>query len=146
MSVSRVISLKNARLPRGPLHLAIGMFDGVHLGHQAVIEAALHSAQQSGGTTAVLTFYPHPSRLFRPTDPTLLILAPGQKENFLHEFGVGLVIAQPFTRAFARLRAEHFLAYLKKHLPSLTAIYVEEKCRRPWRAARRGSYSVSCRK
>ncbi len=125
----RVFSLQNARPPRGPLHLAIGMFDGVHLGHQAVIEAALHSARQSGGATAVLTFHPHPSRLFHPETPTLLIMPPEQKARFLHEFGVDLVIAQPFTRAFARLRAEHFLAYLKKHLPTLAAVYVGENFR-----------------
>jgi len=125
----RANSLQNVRLPRGALHLAIGMFDGVHLGHQAVIEAALHSARSCGGTVAVLTFQPHPSRLFRPMQPTLLIMPPEQKANFLREFGVDLVIAQPFTRAFARLRAEHFLAYLKKHLPTLTAVYVGENFR-----------------
>lgn len=125
----RVVSLQNVRLPRGPLHLAIGMFDGVHLGHQAVIEAARQSARQSRGAAAVLTFHPHPSRLFRPDHPTLLLMPPEQKAQFLREFGVDLVIAQPFTRTFARLRAEHFLAYLKKHLPSLTAVYVGENFR-----------------
>jgi riboflavin kinase/FMN adenylyltransferase len=109
--------------------LAIGMFDGVHLGHQAVIEAALHSARQDGGAAAVLTFHPHPSRLFRPETPTLLLMPPAQKTHFLHEFGVGLVVAQPFTRQFARLRAEHFLAYLKKRLPNLAAVYVGENFR-----------------
>jgi len=129
MSVPRAISLQNVRLPRGPLHLAIGMFDGVHLGHQAVIEAALHSARSGGGAVAVLTFYPHPSRLFRPAEPTLLIMPPEQKTHFLREFGVDVVIAQPFTRAFARLRAEHFLAYLKKCLSALAAVYVGENFR-----------------
>ena len=123
------VSLANARPPPGPLHLAIGMFDGVHLGHQAVIEAALHSARQGGGTAAVLTFHPHPSRLFRPAAPTLLLMPPEQQANFLREFGVGLVIAQPFTRRFARLRAEHFLAYLKQRLPNLAAVYVGENFR-----------------
>ncbi len=125
----RVLSLQNVRRLRGPLHLAIGMFDGVHLGHQAVIEAALHSARQSGGTVAVLTFHPHPSRLFRPENPTLLLMPPAQKTDFLRALGVDVVIAQPFTRAFARLRAEHFLAYLKKQLPSLAAVYVGENFR-----------------
>lgn len=125
----RVLSLQNARLPCGPLHLAIGMFDGVHLGHQAVIETALHSARQSGGTAAVLTFHPHPSRLFRPENPTLLLMPSVQKTQFLRELGVDVVIAQPFTRAFARLRAEHFLGYLKKHLPTLAAVYVGENFR-----------------
>jgi riboflavin kinase / FMN adenylyltransferase len=122
-------SLAHAAPPPGPLHLAIGMFDGVHLGHQAVIEAAMHSARQSGGASAVLTFHPHPSRLFHPEEPARLLMPPEQKTRFLREFGVDLVIAQPFTRAFARIRAENFLAYLKKHLPSLAAVYVGEDFR-----------------
>jgi riboflavin kinase/FMN adenylyltransferase len=56
-------------------------------------------------------------------------MPPAQKAQFLRAFGVDLVIAQPFTRAFARLRAEHFLAYLKKHLPTLAAVYVGENFR-----------------
>jgi riboflavin kinase / FMN adenylyltransferase len=122
-------SLQDVRPTRRPLHLAIGMFDGVHLGHQAVIDAAIHSARQAGGVSAVLTFHPHPSRLFRPEAPTLLLMPPEQKTHFLREFGVDCVIAQPFTHTFAKLQAGHFLAYLKKHLPSLAAVYVGENFR-----------------
>ncbi len=122
-------SLKQAAPPPGPVHLAIGMFDGVHLGHQAVVEAAIHSAKQSGGVAAVLTFHPHPSRLFRPEAPTRLLMPPEQKTRFLHELGVDLVISQPFTRAFARTTAEAFLGRLKKSLPALAAVYVGENFR-----------------
>jgi len=122
-------SLHDVRPTRRPLHLAIGMFDGVHLGHQAVIEAAIRSAQQDNGVAAVLTFHPHPSRLFHPDDPTLLLMPSEQKINFLRKFGVDFVIAQPFTRTFAKLEAGHFLPYLKKHLPSLAAVYVGENFR-----------------
>jgi riboflavin kinase/FMN adenylyltransferase len=122
-------SLAQAAPPPGPLHLAIGMFDGVHLGHQAVVEAAIHSAKQSGGVAAVLTFHPHPSRLFRPEAPTLLLMPPEQKTRFLHELGVDLVITQPFTRAFARITAEAFLGKVKRYLPALAAIYVGENFR-----------------
>jgi riboflavin kinase/FMN adenylyltransferase len=125
----RATSLAGIRPLRAPLHLAIGMFDGVHLGHQAVIEAAMSSARQSGGVAAVLTFHPHPSRLFRPAAPTLLLMPPEQKTHFLRELGVDIVIAQPFTRTFARIEAAHFLAYLKKHLPTLAAVYVGENFR-----------------
>jgi riboflavin kinase/FMN adenylyltransferase len=121
-------SLKRT-LPPGPLHLAIGMFDGVHLGHQAVVEAAIHSAKQSGGVAAVLTFHPHPSRLFRPETPTLLLMPPEQKMRFLRELGVDVVIAQPFTRSFSRITAEAFLGYVKRCLPTLAAVYVGENFR-----------------
>jgi riboflavin kinase/FMN adenylyltransferase len=105
------------------------MFDGVHLGHQAVVEAAIHSARQSGGTAAVLTFHPHPSRLFRPEAPTLLLMPLEQKADVLRKVGVDVVITQDFTRAFARIEAEAFLGYLKRKLPALAAVYVGENFR-----------------
>ena len=79
-----------AVLPDCDLHLAIGMFDGVHLGHQAVIQSALHSASRSKGITGVLTFHPHPSRLLSPLHcrPRLMIMYPETKTHVLHNMGV----------------------------------------------------------
>ena len=108
----------------GPLHLAIGVFDGVHLGHRAVIEPAVSSARRSGGRSGVLTFHPHPSRLFRPDDPTLLIMDIGTKTRVLHEMGVDLVIRKGFDREFAAIPAEEFLRHLKDAIPALAAVHV----------------------
>ncbi len=121
--------LENAVLPPRPLHLAIGMFDGVHLGHRAVIEAAVQSARRSGGTAAVLTFSPHPSTLFRPEQPTRLIMDAGMKARMLHRLGVEVMITQPFTPEFAKMTAEEFLPWLKQRAPQLAAVYVGENFR-----------------
>ena len=118
-----------AVLPSRPLHLAIGMFDGVHLGHHAVIEAAVHSARRCGGLAAVLTFWPHPSRLFRPSDPVRLIMTPDLKNRQLARLGVDMVISQPFTTEYAGIEATEFLPRLKAALPSLTTVYVGENWR-----------------
>lgn len=118
-----------ASLPARPLHLAIGMFDGVHLGHHAVIEAAVHSARRSGGVAAVLTFWPHPSRLFRPENPVRLIMTPALKKRQLARLGVDAVITQPFDAAYASVEAEAFLPRLKQALPDLSTIYVGENWR-----------------
>jgi len=133
-------SVDLAQLPAQPLHLAIGMFDGVHLGHRAVIEAAMHSARRSGGLAGVLTFHPHPSVLFQPDHPTRLILPAAAKARILFGLGVDTVIAQPFTPEFARIGAEDFLPWLKQRLPHLAAVYVGQN----WRfgAARRGDVSL----
>ena len=118
-----------ADLPRD-LHLAIGMFDGIHLGHKAVIESAVSSAQRSGnGVSGVLTFDPHPSRLFRPKAPTQLIMPIALKLTMLNELGVNIVICKQFDHAFASISAEDFLADLKKALPTLKSIYVGENFR-----------------
>jgi riboflavin kinase/FMN adenylyltransferase len=114
---------------RGELHLAIGVFDGVHLGHKAVIESAVFSAQRSGGISGVLTFDPHPSRLFRPEAPTLLMMHIEAKTEMLHKVGVNVVIRKQFDRDFAAILAEDFLAKLKAALPALKSIYVGENFR-----------------
>lgn len=113
----------------GQLHLAIGVFDGVHLGHKAVIESAVFSAQRSGGVSGVLTFDPHPSRLFRPDAPTLLMMPIEAKTSMLHAVGVDVVIRKHFDRAFASISAEDFLGNLKAALPALKSIYVGENFR-----------------
>ncbi len=121
--------LENAALPARPVHLAIGMFDGVHLGHRAVIEAAVQSARRSGGLAVVLTFWPHPSALFRPENPTRLIQDAPTKTRVLLGFGVDTVITQPFTRELAGVAAADFLAWLRQRLPRLAAVYVGENFR-----------------
>lgn len=111
------------------LHLAIGVFDGVHLGHKAVIESAVFSAQRSGGVSGVLTFDPHPSHLFRPNDPTLLMMTIEAKTAMLHRVGVEVVIRKRFDCNFAAIPANDFLAQLKSALPTLKSIYVGENFR-----------------
>ena len=127
--LAQFTGLENAALPPGPLHLAIGMFDGVHLGHRAVIEAAVQSARRSGGTVAVLTFAPHPSVIFRPGQPTRLIMDSGTKARVLHRMGVEAMITQPFTPEFAQVAAGDFLPWLKQRAPQLAAVYVGENFR-----------------
>jgi riboflavin kinase/FMN adenylyltransferase len=131
MSLSAVYSsLATTDLPPRAVHLAIGMFDGVHLGHQAVIESALHSARRDGGQAGVLTFFPHPSRLFRPEEPVQMIMAPEVKAWFLRQvLGVDFVVAEPFTREFAAITANEFLPALRAALPHLRAIYVGQNWR-----------------
>ncbi|HTO03395.1 MAG TPA: riboflavin biosynthesis protein RibF [Opitutus sp.] len=121
--------LHQAVLSQRPLHLAIGIFDGVHLGHRAVIEAAVHSAHRSHGQAAVLTFAPHPSVLFRPESPTRMMMDGSAKARLLGTLGVEVVITQPFTHEFAQTAAEDFLPLLKRHLPQLVAVYVGENWR-----------------
>jgi riboflavin kinase/FMN adenylyltransferase len=121
--------IDRAVLSSKPLHLAIGIFDGVHLGHRAVIEAAVQSARRSRGQAAVLTFAPHPSVLFRPEQPTRMLMDRPAKARLLGNLGIESVITQPFTPEFAQITAEDFVPLLKRHLPKLVALYVGENWR-----------------
>lgn len=128
---SRIQELSAAAelLPSRPLHLAVGMFDGVHLGHRAVLEAAVVSARRTGGVAAALTFDPHPSRLVRPDRAVPLIQPVDIKVDRMLRAGLDTVITQTFTRDFAAMEAEAFLVDLKKALPQLQSVYVGENWR-----------------
>ncbi|HQU09914.1 MAG: riboflavin biosynthesis protein RibF, partial [Verrucomicrobia bacterium 21-51-4] len=116
--------LSQIDLPSGELHLAIGMFDGVHLGHQVVVESAVHSAQRVGGVSAVLTFWPHPATLVAPKNSKPLIMTPALKLQRVTELGVDTVLFKHFDLAFSQIEAQAFLPYLKQCMPTLSAIYV----------------------
>lgn len=121
--------LKDAAETKKPLHLAIGIFDGVHLGHQEVIRAATQAADGSNGTSGVLTFEPHPSHLFKPDNPTLLIMPREAKAHALEKLGIDTAIFLNFTPDFAAIEAEQFLAYLQQAIPQLAAVYVGDNFR-----------------
>lgn len=121
--------LDRVALPPGPLHVAIGIFDGVHLGHLVVIEGAVQSARHSGGVAVVLTFSPHPSVLLNPAHPTRMILDLPAKVAKLGSLGVAAVVVQPFTPELAAVSAEEFVPLIKRHLPGLAGIYVGENFR-----------------
>jgi riboflavin kinase/FMN adenylyltransferase len=88
---------------------AIGNFDGVHLGHRAAIGAALETARRLGAPSAVLTFEPHPRRLFRPADPPFRLTPFRVKAMLLEELGVALMLVPKFDRAFASVPADEFV-------------------------------------
>ncbi|WP_027143219.1 bifunctional riboflavin kinase/FAD synthetase [Mesorhizobium sp. WSM3626] len=89
--------------------VAIGNFDGVHRGHQAVLERALAEATRRGVPALVLTFEPHPRTVFRPDLPLFVLTPPPMKARLLSLLGFAALVEQPFTRDFASLSAEAFV-------------------------------------
>ena len=89
--------------------MAIGNFDGVHRGHQAVLERALAEARRRGVPALVLTFEPHPRKVFRPDMPLFVLTPPPMKARLLSHLGFAALVEQPFTRDFASLSAEAFV-------------------------------------
>jgi riboflavin kinase/FMN adenylyltransferase len=89
--------------------VAIGNFDGVHRGHQAVLDRALDEARRRGVPALVLTFEPHPRTVFQPNTPLFILTPAPMKARLLAELGFAAVVEQGFTRDFAQLSAEEFV-------------------------------------
>jgi riboflavin kinase/FMN adenylyltransferase len=100
-----------AGVPRGAA-IAIGNFDGVHLGHRAVIDEARRIADAKGAPLAILTFEPHPRSVFAPDAPPFRLTPFRAKTERIAAAGVDLLFTLRFDRAFASKTAEDFVADL----------------------------------
>ncbi len=112
-----------ADLP-GPLFTAIGVFDGVHLGHQAVISTSARHAQEAGGTPVVITFDPHPAKILRPDKAPRLLTATQHKIALIRDLGVAHLLVIKFDREFADTPPEEFVRRLVEHSKPLREICV----------------------
>jgi len=99
-------------VPDAPLSLAIGNFDGLHRGHQAVLARMTAIAKEHGLVPAVLTFEPHPRRYFKPNESAFRLERLRDKLQGLKAAGVQRVFALPFHAGMAGLAAEDFLEHM----------------------------------
>ncbi len=90
--------------------LTIGTFDGVHLGHQALLNRMKTLAQEVNGETVVLTFTPHPRTVLFPEDHGIQLLSDTQeKRKFLADCGIDHLVEFPFTMEFAKKSAFEYV-------------------------------------
>jgi riboflavin kinase / FMN adenylyltransferase len=110
----------------GPTHLAIGVFDGVHLGHQAVIGQSVQNARRTGGSAVVVTFDPHPVRVLRPEKAPRLLMDPGQKQRMVERLGADAMLTITFTHEFSKTPPALFIQQLHNSANGLREICVGE--------------------
>lgn len=109
----RLSSIAELRDLGDPVHLALGVFDGVHLGHQAVIARAVEAAREEGGLAGVLTFEPYPLRVLAPEKaPQRLLASLDHKALILGPLGVDFLLALPFDHERAKEPAADFICEL----------------------------------
>jgi riboflavin kinase/FMN adenylyltransferase len=95
--------------------VAIGNFDGVHLGHAQIVKRLLEVARQLGGPSVVFTFDPHPVRLLRPQEAPPPLTWTDRKAQLLGELGVDFMVAYPTDEALLQLSAEQFFSEIVEH-------------------------------
>ena len=115
-----------AQIP-GPVFLAIGVFDGVHLGHQAVISTAARHAQEAGGTAVVVTFDPHPAKFLRPQESPRLLTATQHKIALIRALGVSHLLVLKFDRELASTAPADFVRQLVAAAKPLREICVGQE-------------------
>jgi len=106
MEVVRLDSLEPRGWPEPAL--AVGNFDGVHRGHQALVALAVRDARGANGTSVVLTFDPHPSRVLSPDRAPASLMTLEQKAEILADLGVDRLAVLPFTVELSRREPEEF--------------------------------------
>ncbi|MHB8054849.1 MAG: riboflavin biosynthesis protein RibF, partial [Candidatus Aminicenantales bacterium] len=95
--------------PKRGCALAVGNFDGLHRGHRRIIRRLAREAGAAGLPVALLTFAPHPEKIFSP-DEILMIQTLDQRLRAIQKLGVETAVVLPFTRGIARMTAEEFAA------------------------------------
>ncbi len=102
----------------------IGNFDGIHIGHQALLRNIVRQAKVSGFPSVVLTFEPHPLKVLAPERAPRLILAHKDKMQLLQAIGVDIVVVQAFDHSFAALEADEFVRRFLIHRLKVKKIWV----------------------
>ncbi|MBX2939503.1 MAG: bifunctional riboflavin kinase/FAD synthetase [Ferruginibacter sp.] len=91
--------------------LTIGTFDGVHLGHARIMQQLIQTAADIGGTTVVITFYPHPRHVIEGEAPIGLLTTQEEKYTMLERVGIDHLVEIPFNKTFAEQSAEDYIEH-----------------------------------
>ena len=105
-------SIESIEIPLKNAVVTIGNFDGVHLGHQALLHTVIEKATAIEGTSTALTFTPHPMRVLKRNNHPPLITLPEQKTELIARSGIDVLIQIPFTLEFAAIPARAFVEEL----------------------------------
>ncbi|MDR1595914.1 MAG: FAD synthetase family protein [Puniceicoccales bacterium] len=113
-------------LPQRPLFMAIGTFDGVHLGHVKLISTTIDRAVGCDGIAIVYTFRPHPTVITHPNNPKPMLCTFEEKYKIFLHYNLFRIAEQKFDENFSRMTPSNFVEFLIQKFPTLCGICVGE--------------------
>ncbi|WP_378952419.1 bifunctional riboflavin kinase/FAD synthetase [Pelosinus sp. sgz500959] len=114
MEIIKEITNLTEKFPR--MTIALGTFDGIHLGHQKIISRAVELAKEINGTSVVFTFSTHPLAVVAPKRCPLQLVTQDDKAELIEKLGVDVLLTIPFTPEFLKYSAEQFIDLALKNL------------------------------
>ena len=112
--IMKIVEFKDIK---EPVALTVGSFDGIHLGHKALLDELKKQAKKYNAKSVVLTFYPHPRKVIDPQFKMKLLTTLIEKEEILDSLNIDYLIIQKFDKKFSHLTAENFYCnVIGKHL------------------------------
>lgn len=111
-----VNEMTNLNVNFSGIAIALGTFDGIHIGHQKIISRAVELAKQINGTSVVFTFSNHPLSVVAPERCPLQIITQDYKAELIQALGVDVLLTIPFTSQFLQLSAAQFISLILKNL------------------------------
>ncbi len=109
--------------------LAIGNFDGIHLGHQVILRGAVARAREIGAVSTILTFDPTPQKVLRPDSAPLRVSTTEQRLHCFAELGIESAVVLPFTHELAKLSPQEFIDQILVRDLHVRAVFVGENFR-----------------
>lgn len=106
--------------------ITIGIFDGVHRGHQAILKQLKKSAHAAGSQAVVITFDPHPSEVLRNLNEPYYLCPLDERKNFIKKIGIDQILVLPFTLGFSRQTARQFIVSLRKEVQFATILVSQD--------------------
>ena len=100
----------------GDCWLTIGSFDGIHKGHQSIVNELITEARENDAPAVLVTFYPHPVTVLRGRNFPYYLSSPEEKAEYLASLGIDVVITHPFNRMVANRNARQFIENLSSHM------------------------------
>lgn len=120
--MKHIYNLSESRLDQ-PSIVTIGVFDGVHRGHQYLLSQLVAEAHASQRLAVVLTLFPHPDVVLRGLTGRYYLITPEQKAELLGGLGIDIVVTHPFDDSVRQIRAANFVDQLRTHL-KMTSLWV----------------------